>query len=109
MLTRWGVRLTVKPLLGTPSYRSKPSLSNAILKPIVHRINGDLYSWFQMLNLMAFLSSAMARQITDGNLIQLQTDGELSVGVGLFNSIGKKSLDNTSERSIATKFSLPRQ
>ena len=69
MLTRWGVRLTVKPLLGTPSYRSKPTLSNAILKPIVHRINGDLYSWFQMLNLMAFLSSAMARQITDGNLI----------------------------------------
>lgn len=61
MLTRWGVRLTVKPLLGTPSYRSKPSLSNAILKPIVHRINGDLYSWFQMLNLMTFLSSAMAR------------------------------------------------
>jgi hypothetical protein len=61
-----------------------------------------------MLNLMAFLSSAMARQITDGNLIQIQTDGELSVGVGVFNSIGKKSLDKSSERSIATKFSLPR-
>ena len=48
MMTRWGIRLSVKPLLGTPSYRSKPSLKTDVLKPIFQRIGGDLglYSWF---------------------------------------------------------------
>ena len=99
MQTRWGVRLSVKPLLGTPAYRSKPALRTEVLEPVANRINRDLYPWFQLLNLIAFLGAALAQELTDGNLIQLQTDGELATGAGIFNSLGKPHFDTTSERS----------
>ena len=103
MLTRWGVRLSIKPLLGTPRYRPKPSLRSDALEPVCLRVNGqgNLTGWFQLLNLMAFLGAALAGELTDGNLIQLQTDGELATGAGIFANLGQPHIDTMSERSAS--------
>lgn len=101
MMARWGVRLSVKPLLGTPAYRAKPSLRSEALDPICQRIDGkdNLYSWFQLLNLTASLAARLAGGLTDGDLIRLQTDGELATGAGIFANLGKPHIDTMSERS----------
>ena len=107
MLTRWGVRLSVKPLLGTPSYRSRPQLKTQLLQPVSHRINGDLYSWFQLLNLIAYAGAALAQALTAGDLISLQTDGEMATGAGIFSHLGKQHMDTLSELSLPTTGKQP--
>jgi hypothetical protein len=48
---------------------AKQSLTHETIRSIFSRINGDLLSWFQLLNLMVFLSAAFAQELTDGSLI----------------------------------------
>lgn len=36
---RWGVRLTVKPLLGGPIYFAKPGMVSETIRPIFDRIS----------------------------------------------------------------------
>lgn len=98
---RWGFKLTIKPLFGCPQNVPKSSINIDNIKPVLKKFRSDLYSWFQLMNLLVFLTSTFSRELTDGNLIQYQTKGRLYTGVGIYNAAIKKSGDSVSEYSMS--------
>lgn len=50
---------------------------------------------------MVFLTAAFAKELTDGDLIQFQTDGQMTTGSGIFNLLSKKQGDSISEYSMS--------
>lgn len=58
---RWGVKLTIKPLMGAPTNFTKQSVQTSATRQIYNRLNNDLQGWLQLLNLMTFLAAAFSR------------------------------------------------
>lgn len=76
--------------MGTPSYFVRNQVNSEAFRQIYTRLNNDWLSWFQLMNLMVFLTAAFSRELTDGNLIQYQTDNAMTTGAGIYNLLDKK-------------------
>ena len=96
----WGIKLTVKPIIGRPQQLSKDhsatvrELEAMLSTTRTHVASAGfspVASWLTVLNQVVFLMSFLTRGLQDTDIISQQTNGRLKNGAGVFKNFGKSA------------------